>query len=485
MSESKRLPDKEYDNNNKPIITQILDNYGYGIRTVNNIVLRMFSTTIGGIMWYYFPLLLIPLKNYYSMSHYELDIIASIFFAGMAIGSLFIPYLVNHLGRVWTINLALMICTICLFCTSFSHDKISFSVLRVIIGISGGVLPPISQSRLLELMPLKHRGFWQTMCWGFSIIGALLMLYLMYIIMPDLEESQLPKLLKITCVFPLLCLIYNFFCLEDGPINLILQNKEDKAFLILDSYCRKPLSTDQKKRILKEVKCLSDNKQYQGTIAELFSSEFFRTTILMLCVNSIISSILNGMPLVLSLTIEHLGIEGNQKRNREDVIKGQIIIFALSLFGPIIGGILTELPILGRVRSTSLIFIFGLLSTILSLLFMQFFEFFNGLAFLASQTTLFIVNLYISEIFPTKLREQALSFFQIFSRAIIIIVQFLYLELNYVHYLAPYYLNLILFGVGAALIELLPYETYGQNIDMVIKKQLETLEDEKEKLNSY
>jgi MFS family permease len=177
---------------------------------------------------------------------------------------------------------------------------------------------------------------------------------------------------------------------------------------------------------------------------------------------------IHGIAILLSLTIEHIGTE--KKRTNLQIITGQAIVYVISLPGPIIVGLLTEIPCLGRIRSMFLLSLITILSVVCSILILEQFEIFIGIASLSIQAILYILLIYRAEVYPTKLRDQALAFLQLISGLAVIITQFFFIQLHYYHYLVPYYLGAALCALTILLIELLPYETYGHDIDIEFQK---------------
>ena len=178
-----------------------------------------------------------------------------------------------------------------------------------------------------------------------------------------------------------------------------------------------------------------------------------------------------GFYIISTLTLEILNIKENEKINEikiysnKDIIISQIYIAFFDLLGSIVGGLLAEIKFIGR---RGVIWIFMLLSAI-SLIPSCFSVTLYNIFFTISITSTAIYGdmliTYISEIFPTKLRDLSSSFFLTSHRISGFFSQFLFLGLFKINYKLPFVFGSILNIIGVMTIFLLPYESIGKPLD--------------------
>jgi MFS family permease len=142
---------------------------------------------------------------------------------------------------------------------------------------------------------------------------------------------------------------------------------------------------------------------------------------------------------------------------------------------------LIEIPFLGRIRSTSAFYLLGLISMFLGVIFPNYFEVFAGIFNFSISAAFNTSTAYSSEIYPTKLRDIALGFLYFSTRVGGILSQFIFLALYHWDMWLPFYVLLILLAMNILFMSLLPYDTYGQRLDVGHKhhtiKHINTEED--------
>jgi AAHS family benzoate transporter-like MFS transporter len=471
------------DNNNeiiyyddKPVIDQILDNKGYDTNTFLNISLTFLILCIEGLHMSLFSCMIIPLTNYYSLSSYMLKIISGSIFIGVGLGSLTSGSLALKYGRPLTINWFLVIIFISNVLISISDNYLVFLVFRFIIGYGLGVIVPMSLNFLTEYLPIQNRALVLTSVWVGFAVGNLYLLLLMLWVMPNFEIENVQLTLYLTCLFPLFTLIMTKIYMEDTPRNLILRGKSNEGIYLLEKMSKSEINKkyDLKIRIIREVQ-MGINKDLNSEVSTIFTNPSFCLLSVLLAMIWFIDSVICYGPFVVStLTMQNLGIVENNE-GYSQIIINQIIICLINAPSNIIGGILCELSFLGRNKSTLISLFFGVFFTCLLLQYPKDFTFYFSLSQAFASIAFNITTTYTCEVYPTRIRDQALGFMFFCTRLGGFLSQILFLTINEHGMWDPYYATVILICINIFFILLIPYETYGKPLDIDFEQEKKML----------
>ena len=136
-----------------------------------------------------------------------------------------------------------------------------------------------------------------------------------------------------------------------------------------------------------------------------------------------------------------------------------------NLVGSIVGGCLAEIKFLGR---KGVIWIFMLVSAITlipSCFSVAYYNIFFTISITAGAIYGDMLITYLSEIFPTRLRDTSSSYFLTSYRISGFFSQFLFLALFKLNYKIPFYFGSLLNVLGVITIFMLPYEPLGRPLD--------------------
>ena len=136
------------------------------------------------------------------------------------------------------------------------------------------------------------------------------------------------------------------------------------------------------------------------------------------------------------------------------------------MFSSVIGGILIEIPFVGR---KGVLWIWQLINALLLLpavYFPKLFTFFMSVSNFACSLWGNVLITYIVEIYPTMLRDTSSGFLLMIYRLSCLISQFLYLGLFEIHYKIVYYLSTILLLLGVIATLILPFESVNKPLDI-------------------
>jgi hypothetical protein len=302
--------------------------------------------------------------------------------------------------------------------------------------------------------------------------------------MPYLEPENLQKYLILLNFFFVLNFLINYFMLNDSPRNLIIKSMRAKNFYereaniseaitILNDMNKSKLSQIEEQKLVNELYNSSiNNTNVDSSFKELFSKKYIKTTYIGIFIFFVYSCGYFGFYIISTLTLEILNKKENEKiidtqnkNSNKDIIISQIYIAFFDLLGSFVGGSLAEIKFIGR---KGVIWIFMLLSAVTlipSCYSVSLYNIFFTISITSGAIYGDMLITYISEIFPTKLRDISSSFFLTSHRISGFLSQFLFLGLFKINYKLPFFFGSLLNIVGVMTIFMLPYESIGKPLD--------------------
>jgi MFS family permease len=456
--ESKYENDKDI-----PIIDKIFEEKGYSGFTLMHIILTFSILAVEGLHMTLFSSMIIPLSSLYALSENDIKFLSSILFVGVGIGSLFSGAISSKFSRIKIINIFLFVIYICNIGLAFSDNFILFSIFRFIIGLGLGMIVPMSLNLLTECLPITNRSLVLNFVWIAFSLGNLYNLMIMLGIMPYLETSKVKDTVLLCSLCPLIVFLINYFNLTDSPRNLIINNKEDEAIKILEKISKKKIDDIKRSIIISQVKSGINNEE-PSKLKEIFNKKNKKLTSLLIIIWFFNSMIGYGPGLISSLTISSLGMTENF--TNYEIITNQIIICIICSPSTYLGGILSEISFLGRNRSTILGYFVSLIFINLAIFYPNYFTLMFGLSQAFASIAFNINTTYSCEVYPTKIRDNALGFLFFATRVGGFSSQIMYLAMNNIGIWIPYYFTIVITIINIAFIYLLPYETLGKPLDM-------------------
>jgi len=280
--------------------------------------------------------------------------------------------------------------------------------------------------------------------------------------MPNLEPSKVLQMFYYSAIPIVLTIIIYYFFLNDSPRNLIINNENEKAFIILERIAGRQIHEPERRIIVDEI-IEGENKKYtQGDIKSVFNEYNLLTSILLIFLWFFFSLCLYAPYVILSLTLKKLNL--NKHHN---IFIDESITFSLAFLGYLLP-ILSEVNFIGRKR-------FGIISFALMSLILLIATFvpahFNTLFAVSgifTSASVAIVTIYSYEFYSTKIRELANGFLFSCTRIGGFSAQFLGIGLDSLSTMLPYY---TIVGIGicsSILFVILPHETYGHHLDVNI-----------------
>ncbi|XP_031549488.1 synaptic vesicle 2-related protein-like isoform X2 [Actinia tenebrosa] len=210
----------------------------------------------------------------WDLSTWEEATISTVVFAGMTISTCFWGFVADKCGR----KKELIWCTILIFfggfLSTFSPTYIWMVAFRGIVGLGlGGVAQ--AANLWLEFLPLKNRGGLVTVSMVSWSIGTCIEVGIAVVVMPNLGW----RWLLLISSLPLIALLGLFKFIPESPRFLVSSGQFEKALTILQSVA------NENKEKLPPGKLVasssSDQKVARGSIVDLFSAKYRRSTFLL------------------------------------------------------------------------------------------------------------------------------------------------------------------------------------------------------------
>jgi len=355
------------------------------------------------------------LGNYFNIKQSIISLSVCLLYSMLGLGSI----MVGTISKYYARKPCLLISTIVYFLFTFSCSFLSnFYVIvlfRCISNISIGIFNILALNLLCEYLPISSRSYYLMFDSGFYNVGTLWAV-LVKICFPQNDTFSFAtyKIVNmITCLPSLIGVGLILWKTTESPLYLMAKsNKYDEAFKLLAEMGRSKnieLTEDVKKDLKKEV-IRKKNFKLKSNYSELFYPEYRNLTLLCLLINSICYLNMIGISYLVPKMIQ----DSQAKQFLSENV--QLIIFALIQIpnGPI-GGLMTESHFFGR-RKTIIVssffcavfYVCIYINRINLCYYSGVIMFFNSIAFGCA-------FIYVSEVFPTNIRDQAQSFIQFLS----------------------------------------------------------------------
>eukprot|EP00743_Colponemidia_sp_Colp-15_P002705 GILK01002930.1.p1 GENE.GILK01002930.1~~GILK01002930.1.p1 ORF type:complete len:517 (+),score=41.64 GILK01002930.1:210-1553(+) len=380
---------------------------------------------------------------------------SSVFF-GFLLGSIGAGPASDKYGR----RIILLIGITCLFVFSLSSAFApNFGVLlvfRSFLGVSMGIVSPVSATLVTELLPIRRRGAILVLFGAFFTIGEMLAALITWLVMPQFEPGQWRLLLAVISVPAALSLIACFLFAPESPRFLAISGQQEELHAILRRMARVnnvPAPTADELR-----RCTVIVKESRGSVANLWTRYLRRTTGLLWLIWFVQSLVFYGLVYILPSTFLHLGAASEDK---SDVIVQVLISAAAELPSTIATAITVELPYIGRRHSMTFCMFGCSVSCLLCAVVPSSFVVWAALAKNMINGSFCVIYPYTLEVYPTSDRTTGIGSGSACSRIGGIMTPFVSEALADSNVFAPYIFFSVFALVGSLASCLLPYDTIG------------------------
>lgn len=340
-------------------------------------------------------------RQQFHLTPVETEVAVSIVLAGAAIGAGFAGSFGDRYGRKPVLIVNAVLFGVFAVLTGMANSLPLFLAARFVIGVAVGVASMLTPLYIAELAPPRIRGALVTLNQLAIVTGIVVAYYVDYLF----AGSANWRAMFISAVVPSVILLVALMFLPESPRWLVIQQKTEEAFRILE----RVESTEDAHRHLKELEVVTEVDKLR--FRDLFGARFRRP--LMIGAGLAIFQQITGVNAIIYYTPTILQMAGFRSARTAilatvlvggvNLIVTVVALFLLDrvgrrpllLFG--IGGMLVSLTFLG--------YLFGASHVLRAAILM------DVLAYLAC----FAIGLgpvfwlLISEIYPTTIRGQAMS----------------------------------------------------------------------------
>jgi MFS family permease len=388
----------------------------------------------------------------------------------MGFGSLCSATLVKKYGRVATLLISTAIYFLSIIsCSIFVRplDFYTVLIIRIISNFSLGVFNLVILNLYSEFLPIKNRCFILMVNSGFYNIGNLGLISLNYYFAPaptdsgrrgneiflnntlrflemEYEQSNFKNItssINIDSSFEqnnihrfssstwrmvntltsipgiITFFIILFFC-HESPLYLLNNNRDEEAFEILEKMSPRQVSqnsptlTIAEKNKIKESIMKRKNYELTSNFRELFLPEYIKLTLESLLICSICYLNMIGATYLVPKAIQTLG---EAKTYNISYFTELIIYGSIQLPNGFIGGWMAESKLFGRRGTIWVSSVLCAFFYFISYYWPRYLGFYAGEIMLFNSIAFGCAFIYVSEVFPTKIRDHAQGFIQFFS----------------------------------------------------------------------
>ena len=491
----------DVDNNKKTLtpLDEIFSEYGYGPEVIKIIFSIFLCFVLNGYLTTNFCSYVLGYRNKFNISNNKISLIGTSFFITKFLSSLTVGYQAHYFGRIRLIRFALIMTFLLNLMCGLICNYYVILIVNICNGIFSGIYEIATFNIGCEFTPIKFRGWILLMIWNGYNFGVLFPNIIMLFTMPKHQAEGLQPTLLLSAFVIFLCVCVIFYYIKDSPRNNILKGNYREAFNVLIKlknnnieFFTDKVRTEIVDGVLKssvddaiedDIRNLIGKKTFAG-IKELFSNGMGPTFVLLLMICFFGNIINDGFQLILNLMLDKIKNE-HEESSKNSVLKENIMINSIDLPSNLLLGIFTEFKLLGRRHTQALgFFILGLciipviIDPTKAYIYLIFFMFFTCITNM--------VNVYVSEIYPTKTRDLALGVIQAMGYFGSCISQYLLVYLNDVNVNICPVLFLIMCLINCVNSLCLKVETVGRPLDQKDEFVDEEIKKDKKKyLNIY
>lgn len=255
----------EYNNlSDIPVIDQIFEKTGYGklqIRVFFSFAFLIFSE---GYHLLFFPSTMIVARKYFNINDNLICIINSLLFVSIGIGNILSSLLSSKLTRKNVLAITLAIYIPSSMIMALYKSLMFFAICFIINGFAIGISVPLVNNTLVEVLPIKYRGFLLIFVWCFFTMSQLIIAILMSVFMPNFETKQFYYVLMIGTFLTILLNIVSYFIYIESPRSLLIGRNYVNAIKLLEYNLGYKISMQTKQKLMQDYDDFDVLKKHQG-----------------------------------------------------------------------------------------------------------------------------------------------------------------------------------------------------------------------------
>lgn len=455
------------EDNEKFLLDKIISNYGYKFHTFKHVLGVIFSLFLGSFVIFNPINYQVFLKNEFELPNQIFLVMNVSSLLILIFCTMFCRFLVE---KKYISRTALIMISLILYLISFALLCIKYSVVVYVINITLSAIfstgfSYMTYNILSESLPTFFRGFFITI----TGIGYNLSDLCQNLLIKSFSRNNIVNMSMILLINGIILVILSgfiFFTCEDSPRHLLLQEENEKAFLILEKMKGENLTIEEKETLKAEtIKNKIFNENNKGVISQLFSRRYLKITSIFLSLRTLNSFLGVGVSYCLPTYFEMI-IPNSDIEKVGSIYFNYLLIYFLAY--PL-GGILMEISFLGRkytliaLEAISIVLITIFLFNISTYFILAF-------AICCQIAVTFSLQTFLTETYPINLRPMAITLSVIFNflgHFLSIIVNMNLININIY---TPFIVNLAFKFVVFILFFFIDHDTHNRDLDFIIKK---------------
>lgn len=438
-----------------------------------------------GLTWYHFKIYLIfalffladgaemivisllisRFKQVWALTETEKGLIGSSVFVGFLLGALTSGKVSDTFGRKPTFVIGAFITLVFASLSAAAPTYWVFIAFRALNGFGIGMAVPSSSSLAVEITPTKYRSWVMNLVWIFFPIGEIFAVIVAKFVL--VYDEGWRYLLAIVAIPSLFSCVISFFIYESPKFYLAKKNY-DKALLGLSRMVRyskrAPISLEEASKIKEDNEEYVKNNQLKANFKSLFNTmKMFGLTMKCCLIFFIVSFIYYGMIYILPQAMEH-NLE-DLNGDKHEMYVGVIISAVSEIPATFMTAYIANVACLGRIRSMGLGFFLTSLAAVLCGFMLDSLTIWASILKFSISIPFGIIYLYVTEAYPTKVRSLAIGVTNSFTRLGGITTPLLSQVFFGIDQRAPFFMYAAIGCLGAFITFILPFETYGRQIN--------------------
>jgi putative MFS transporter len=210
----------------------------------------------------------------WSLESAQAGLIGTAIFVGMLVGAWFWGTISDYVGRKLGFQLTVLVDSVFGFLSALSPSYVWLLVLRGITGFGVGGTLPVDFAVFSEYLPRRNRGRYLVFLESFWALGTIVVAGLAWLILPRAPGVGWRVLLAVSAV-PGAIVYFIRRHVPESPRYLLIEGREEEAREVLQRVARENGTTLELDRLKVEPRTES------VTVAALWRSRFFRTTVML------------------------------------------------------------------------------------------------------------------------------------------------------------------------------------------------------------
>lgn len=429
---------------------------------------------------------LIPvLQTEWNLTEFDQSILGSSTFIGFFIGCLLSGQLADRYGRRKPLIYGVFLNFVFGLLSGLSNTFNTLVFMRFFFGIAVGVISPLSATYMCEVSPMKYRGKMLVFTGMFYTFGELITCFMAYLSLDTLYSGNWRALVIWSAVPGFLTFMLSFYCLQESPRYLLVFQKYDEAFKLINQIIKMNGLSDRLVLTQNEKDDLRMWADKQAKIhksnsfanpLELFREGRYLITPFLWIIWYVLSCVYYGNVFILPTILKEMSMENKDTSGNE--LHNVFLSILSGLPSSIISYYIIEIHCLGRKNSLFISFALTSLASFGAfglnkapfIIFVSISRFFLNIAFS-------LIYPFTTEVYPTRIRATGLGTASSFSRIGGITSPWISIASLKIGIAGPFLIFGVLSLLAAICTGLLPYDTTGVELD----KCAEENKDEKDK----